>query len=266
MNETESFVLPVAEHDFSTGGTRPIAVMRRAARGPGRDRPGVVWLGGFMSDMRSGKAQALDAWAAEAGRAVVRFDYSGHGASGGAFTDGTVGRWLEDALAAIRAATAGPQILVGSSMGAWVALLAARALAEAGEADRLAGLVLIAPAVDFTERLMWDRLGDPVRAEITERGVWHRPSPYGDTPYPITRALIEDGRRHLLLDATVRAHAPVHILQGMRDEDVPWQHAMLLVEHLAADPVSITLVKDGDHRLSRHHDIACLIATLERIA
>ena len=246
-------------------GERRLAVAARPAR-EGETRPGVVWLGGFKSDLTSGKAVALDAWAGERGRAMLRFDYSGHGASEGRFEDGTIGLWLDDALAVLRARSAGPQILVGSSMGAWIALLAARALAGAGEAGRIAGLVLIAPAVDFTEALMWARFGPEVRREIEETGRWMRPSPYGPEPYPITRALIEDGRRHLLLGATVRAHGPVHILQGMRDADVPWEHAMLLVEHLAADPVSITLVKDGDHRLSRDEDIARLIAAVENLA
>ncbi len=244
---------------------RSLAVAARPATAVD-GRPGLVWLGGFMSDMTSTKATALDAWCAEQGRAMLRFDYSGHGHSSERFEDGTIGTWLEDSLAAILAASSGPQILVGSSMGAWIALLAARALDMAGEAERLAGMVLIAPAVDFTERLMWDRFDAKVRRAIEEDGVWHRPSAYAQTSYPITRVLIEDGRSHLLLGATVRSHCPLHILQGMRDEDVPWQHAMLLLEHVAADPVSLTLVKDGDHRLSRPEDIARLIAAVAGIA
>lgn len=219
-----------------------------------------------MSTMQSGKAAALDAWAAETGRGFVRFDYSGHGTSEGAFVDGTIGRWLHDALVVVRGATSGPLILVGSSMGGWIALLAARALAAAGEVHRLAGLVLIAPAVDFTEALIWDRLPPDVRDEITRTGVWRRASPYSDEPYPITRSLIEEGRRHLLFGTPVEAHCPVHILQGMRDEDVPWAHAMTLVEHLAHDPVSLTLIKDGDHRLSRPQDLAQLVAAVEGVA
>ncbi len=243
---------------------RRIAVRQRAALS-GASRPGIVWFGGFMSDMNSTKAVALDHWAATQGRAMLRFDYSGHGLSDGRFEDGTIGRWSEDALGALRQETGGPQIIVGSSMGAWIALLAARTLAEAGEAGRLAGMVLVAPAVDFTECLMWARFTPEIRRVILEEGVWHRPSTYG-APYPITRALIEDGRRHCLLDQTVRSHCPVHILQGMRDEDVPWHHAMMLVEHIAQDPVSITLVKDGDHRLSRDEDIVRLIAAVDGIA
>ena len=245
---------------------RRIAVELRPAAEPGRTRPGVVWLGGFKSDMTSGKAMALDRWAEQCGRAMLRFDYSGHGKSGGRFEDGTIGSWTEDALAAIRQCSTGPQILVGSSMGAWIALLAARALAKAGETDRLAGMVLIAPAVDFTEKLMWERFSPEIRRSIEAEGVWSRPSAYSEDPYPISRALIEDGRRHCLLGSTIQAHCPVHILQGMQDPDVPWTHAMALVEHLAVDPVSITLVKDGDHRLSRDEDLVRLIAAVEAIA
>ena len=244
-------------------GERRLAVSARPAAF-GEERPGIVWLGGFKSDLTSGKAVALDGWAERNGRAMLRFDYSGHGASEGRFEEGTIGLWLDDALAMIRAKSAGPQILVGSSMGAWIALLAVRALAEAGEASRVAGLVLIAPAVDFTEALMWEQFGPEIRREIETTGRWMRPSPYGE-PYPVTRALIEDGRHHLLLGGTIRTHGPVHILQGMRDEDVPWRHAMILVEHLAADPVSITLVKDGDHRLSRDEDVAKLLAAVEHL-
>ena len=250
-------------------GERRLAVTVRPAApavAEARPAPGIVWLGGFKSDQTSSKAVALDAWAGRHGRACLRFDYSGHGLSEGRFEDGTIGLWLDDALAAIRAASAGPQILVGSSMGAWIALLAARALAEAGEAERLAGLVLIAPAVDFTEALMWARFGPEIRRTIETEGRWLRPSPYGPEPYPVTRALIADGRRHLLLDGPIRSYGPVHILQGMRDADVPWEHAMRLVEHLASDPVSITLVKDGDHRLSRDEDIARLLAAVEHLA
>ena len=229
-------------------------------------RPGVVWFGGFRSDMRGGKATALDAWAAETGRAFLRFDYSGHGESDGRFEDGTIGLWLADALALVRARTNGPQVLVGSSMGGWLALLAARALAAAGESARLAGFVLIAPAVDFTQALLWPALSAQAREQIEREGQWLRPSAYGDAPYAITRRLIEEGRQHLLLDAPLRSHGPVHILQGMLDPDVPYAHAMRLVEHFADDPVVLTLIKDGDHRLSRDADIARLIAAVEAIA
>ncbi|MCP8940596.1 alpha/beta hydrolase [Alsobacter sp. SYSU M60028] len=234
--------------------------MRRAGH-----EPCVVWLGGFRSDMTATKAQALDDWAARTGAAFLRMDYSGHGRSGGRFEDGTVSRWLEEALAVIRA-EAGPRpILVGSSMGGWIALLAARALRAEGRG--LSGLVLIAPAADFTQALMWPAFPEAVRAEIMEKGVWLRPSAYSDEPYPITRALIEDGRRHLLLDgAPLTTGCPVHILQGMQDPDVPWRHALRVVEMLPGDEVVTTLIKDGDHRLSRPQDIERLVEAVAGVA
>ena len=240
---------------------RKIAYRSRPGAGPG-----LVWLGGFKSDMQSTKAERLDQWAATTGRAFLRFDYSGHGESDGKFEDGTIGRWLEESLAMIRAQTSGPQVLVGSSMGGWIALLVARALAAAGEAQRLAGMVLIAPAVDFTEALMWPRMPPEARRDVETKGVWLRPSQYSLEPYPVTRELFADGRRHLLLDDVVRSHCPVHILQGMQDPDVPWEHAMKLVHQLAGDPVTVTLVKDGDHRLSREEDIARLMMAVQGIA
>jgi pimeloyl-ACP methyl ester carboxylesterase len=243
-----------------------IAYRRRAPKPGAAERPGIVWLGGFKSDMLSTKAERLDQWAAEQGRACLRFDYSGHGESGGRFEDGTIGSWLEDSLAVIEAQTEGPQILVGSSMGGWIALLVARALAARNATARLAGMVLIAPAIDFTEALMWPRLSEDAKRDLETKGVWMRPTPYAPEPYPVTRALFEDGRRHLLLDDTVRSYCPVHILQGMQDPDVPWDHAMTLVHHLAGDPVTVTLIKDGDHRLSREEDIARLLAAVDGIA
>ena len=165
----------------------------------------------------------------------------------------------------IRAVSQGPQIWVGSSMGGWIALLAARELAAAGETERLAGIVLIAPAVDFTEALLWPRLPEEGRAAILRDGRYERPSAYSPAPYVYTRALIEDGRKRLLLGGIVRSHAPVRILQGMKDPDVPYQHAMTLVEHMPMDPVTLTLVRDGDHRLSREEDIRLLIEAVEGI-
>jgi pimeloyl-ACP methyl ester carboxylesterase len=233
---------------------------------PRDSRPGIVWLGGFRSDMKGGKATALEAHAAATGRGFLRFDYSGHGESDGRFEDGTIGRWLEESVAVIRTETKGPQIFVGSSMGGWVALLVARELAESGDAARIAGHVLVAPAVDFTQALMEPSLPPEGRAAIARDGVWLRPSAYSDEPYPITRGLIEEGRRHVLLDRPLRAWGPVHILQGMQDPSVPYAHALKIVEHFAEDPVVLTLVKDGDHRLTRDEDIARMIAAVERIA
>ena len=233
--------------------------------------PGVVWLGGFKSDMQGTKAVALDGWAASAGRACIRFDYSGHGESGGAFTDGTIGRWLEESTAVFEAFAQGPQVLVGSSMGGWIALLLARALrsrvaAGAKLAGSLAGIVLIAPAADFTEELMWKKFSPEVKRQIETTGSWQRPSEYSPDPYVITRALIEDGRKHLLLGGLIETGCPVRILQGVQDPDVPWQHAMELSARLARDDVVMTLVKDGDHRLSRPEDIERLIAAVKELS
>jgi len=249
--------------DFVTVGTgtaaRRIAVRARPADAQGGGAPGLFWLSGFNSDMAGTKALALDAWAAEHGRACVRFDYSGHGESGGAFTDGTIGRWLEEALAVFDRCCRGPTVAVGSSMGGWIALLLARELKRRG--TPLAGLVLIAPAPDFTEELMWKSFSDEVKREIETTGVWMRPSEYGD-PYPITRGLIEDGRTHLLLGAGIDIGCPVRILQGAQDPDVPWQHAFRLAECLPSDDVVLTMIRDGDHRLSRPQDIARLLAAV----
>lgn len=251
---------------FQDVGHCRLAFRKRAAKSVERVKPGIVWLGGFKSDMLSTKAASLDALAAADGRACLRFDYSGHGESEGCFEDGTISRWTQESLAMIRAQTQGPQILVGSSMGGWIALLVARAMGELEAAQRLAGLVLIAPAVDFTERLMWAQMPASIRKQIETEGVWLRESAYSPDPTPITRALIEDGRRNLMFDAPINAHAPVHILQGMQDPDVPWQNAMTLVEHLAGDCVTLSLIKDGDHRLSREEDIQALVTAVTNIA
>jgi pimeloyl-ACP methyl ester carboxylesterase len=238
---------------------RTIAV--RAAEGAA---PGLLWLGGFKSDMLGTKAAALARFAAERGRAIVRFDYSGHGESKGEFADGTIGRWLEESLAVFHACCRGPQVLIGSSMGGWIALLLARQLRRASApAASLAGMVLIAPAVDFTDALMWKKFSPEIRREIETKGSWLRPSQYDIAPYPITRQLIEDGRKHLLLGGLIETGCPVRILQGVEDPDVPWGHAVELVSRLAQDDVVLTLVKDGDHRLSRPEDIARLLAAIE---
>ncbi len=242
---------------------RRIAVRMRQGAGPG---VGLVWLGGFKSDMGGTKAVALDQWAAAHGRACLRFDYSGHGESGGRFADGTISRWLEESLAVFEACCEGPQILVGSSMGGWLALLLARELRRAPRpAAAVAGLVLIAPAVDFTEALMWKRFPEEIKRQIETTGSWERPSQYSDQPYLITKGLIEDGRRHLLLGGLIETGCPVRILQGVQDPDVPWGHAVELVSRLAQDDVVLTLVKDGDHRLSRPEDIERLLAAVAEL-
>ena len=240
-------------------GTAPRRIAVRARKGKS---PGLFWLGGFKSDMGGTKAVALDAWAAEHGRACVRFDYSGHGESGGDFRDGTIGQWLDESLAVFEQFCDGPQIVIGSSMGGWMALLLARALAKKKDAKaKLAGLVLIAPAPDFTEELMWKNFSPEIKKQIETTGVWHRPSDYGD-PYPITRNLIEEGRNHLVLGGAIEVGCPVRILQGAQDPDVPWQHAFALTHCLPSDDVVLTLVQDGDHRLSRPQDIARMMAAI----
>jgi pimeloyl-ACP methyl ester carboxylesterase len=245
----------------------PSAERSIAIRTDAGDGPGLFWLGGFKSDMKGTKAAALSQWAQQNGRACVRFDYSGHGESGGEFRDGTIGHWLEESLAVFETHCKGPQVVVGSSMGGWIALLLALELRRrkaAGQtpAASLAGLVLIAPAADFTEALMWQRMPPAVRHEIEEKGFWLRPSAYGDDPYPITRGLIEEGRNHLLLGGMIETGCPVRILQGVQDPDVPWNHAVELTSRLAQDDVVLTLVKDGDHRLSRPEDIERLIKAI----
>jgi pimeloyl-ACP methyl ester carboxylesterase len=237
---------------------RSIAVRMREGKSPG-----LFWLGGFKSDMKGTKAEALDGWAEKSGRACVRFDYSGHGESDGEFTDGTIGRWLEESLAIYAHFAKGPQIVIGSSMGGWLALLLARELAQQKSGAPIAGMVLIAPAVDFTEELMWKQFSKATKNEIEQKGSWLRPSAYGEEPYPITRGLIEEGRKHLLLGGLIETRCPVHILQGVHDPDVPWHHAVELVSRFSRDDVVLTLIKDGDHRLSRPEDIDRLITAVK---
>lgn len=249
--------------EIGTGAeARVIAVRQRAGASPG-----LFWLGGFKSDMRGSKAEALDRWAEVQGRACTRFDYSGHGESGGAFVDGTIGRWLEESLEVFTTCCGGPQVIVGSSMGGWLALLLVRELRRRQKAGRTAkasvkGLVLIAPAVDFTEELMWKRFPAAVKREIEEKGSWSQPSAYSDEPYPITRGLIVEARDHLMFGYLIETGCPVRILQGVQDEDVPWNHTVELVSRFARDDVVLTLVKDGDHRLSRPEDIERLLAAV----
>jgi len=227
---------------------------------PVNGRPTFIWLSGYRSDMAGGKAQAVSSWAWQTGNGAVLFDYSGHGESEGRFEDGTISSWREDTLAAIDTLSEGPLVLVGSSMGGWMALLAALARPE-----RVKGLVLIAPAPDFTEKLMWAGLSQAQQEEIMTRGVTLRPSDYG-TPDPITKALIEDGRQWQILDAPIAFDGPVRILQGMEDPDVPWPHALEINERLTSSDVILTLIKDGDHRLSRDQDVARLIAACADMA
>ncbi|MEL7232147.1 MAG: alpha/beta hydrolase [Pseudomonadota bacterium] len=222
--------------------------------------PTYVWLSGFKSDMSGSKVTRLEAWAKGAGHGFLAFDYSGHGLSDGAFEDGTISAWREDSLAAIEGLTEGPLVLVGSSMGGWMALLAALALG-----DRVQAMILIAPAPDFTQKLMWPEFSTEQQAEIIEEGRTLRPSDY-DEPYIITRELIEDGAKWNLLDAQIALSMPIRILQGVQDADVPWSHALRLVEVLDGGDVIMHLVKGGDHRLSREEDIQRLIAVCADLA
>jgi pimeloyl-ACP methyl ester carboxylesterase len=241
-------------------GARQIAVRSRAGAAPG-----LFWLGGFKSDMQGTKAMALDEWAGSQKRACVRLDYSGHGESGGDFVDGTIGRWLEESLAVFEQFCEGPQVVIGSSMGGWMALLLAREISKRPALRAsLAGLVLIAPAPDFTEELMWKGFSPEIRREIESKGVWLRPSEYGD-PYPITRNLIEEARNHLLLGSAIEVGCPVRILKGAQDPDVPWRHVFALMHRLPADDVVLTMIQDGDHRLSRPQDIARILAAVAEI-
>jgi len=241
--------------EFLTVGDRPIAIERR----PGR-QPGLVWLGGFRSDMTGAKASAVDQFGAEHGLAVTRFDYSGHGQSGGDFNFGTISRWLEESLEVFDT-TAGPQILIGSSMGGWLALLVIRALRQRG-IERVIGLVLIAPATDMTE-LMLAQMPKKYRKLLDQQGFVEEPSAYSPEPYRINATLIEDGKHHLLFGRAIETGCPVTILQGARDKDVPKEHALKLVQHLVTDPVTLTLIPDGDHRLSRPEDLALLARSIE---
>ncbi|MCZ6510000.1 MAG: alpha/beta fold hydrolase [Alphaproteobacteria bacterium] len=237
----------------------------------GRAGPGIVFLGGFMSDMTGQKATTLEAWAQHAGHAFLRLDYSGHGYSGGAFRDGTVGRSADDALTVIDhagdcvAGFDGPLVLVGSSMGGWIMVRVALALQRAGGRRQAAGLVGIAAAADFTHELMPERLGPEVMAQIAEAGFYSTPSDYSDDPYLITRALIEDGSRQRILDKPINLDLPVRLIHGTADPDVPWTQSQKLMAALTSDDVELILVKDGDHRLSSERDLARLTTIVERL-
>lgn len=236
---------------MATGDGNVVAFTRRAGTSPT-----VLWLGGFKSDMTGLKASALDRWAAKSGQGFVRFDYFGHGRSSGDFRDGTITRWRDDTLAVIDRIAKGPLVLVGSSMGGWLALLAAQARPK-----RVKTLLLIAPAVDFP-RTLWKRLPQDARRQIKEKGEWLWPSAYDSEPYPITRGLIADGRRHRMLGSPIALPSPVHILHGMQDPDVPWTHSVALMETLTTE-ATLTLVREGDHRLSTPKDLKRMIATLQ---
>ena len=234
---------------------RRIAIERQPGAGPG-----VVFLGGFKSDMRGSKAEHLAQWAARTGRAFLRFDYSGHGESSGAFEDGTIGDWAADAMAAISTLTDGPQVLVGSSMGGWISLLVARAMPE-----RVAGLVGIAAAPDFTEDGYWAAATPAQREALLRDGRWELPSEYSDAPYVITRHLIEDGRNHLVLRSPLALPFPVRLLQGTADPDVPMDWALRLLDHAQSPDLHLTLVKGADHRFSTPECLGLIEAAIAEV-
>lgn len=238
---------------------------RIAVRHTAGSTPGIVWLGGYKSDMLGTKAQTLSDWAAKESRAFLRHDYSGHGESGGAFADGTISKWLSESLAVFRHFTKGDQILVGSSMGAWIALRMVQELRKAGDAN-VVGLVLLAPAPDFTSELVEPVLTEAQKRDLAEKGFFAEPSDYSAEPYIYTRALIEDGRDNMVMTGPIDTHCPVHILQGLADPDVPSSHALKLVSLLPSDDVTLSLIPDGDHRLSRPQDLDMLVRSVGDMA
>jgi pimeloyl-ACP methyl ester carboxylesterase len=250
MNEPVQFLAVDADEKRGFPARR-LAFARQAGK-----EPTILWMGGFRSDMSSTKAMKLEEAAALEGRASLRFDYSAHGESSGDFATATLSQWLDDALHMIRENGGNKPVIVGSSMGGWLALRATQILAGEGRAP--GGLVLIAPAVDFTEALMWAQFPPAIKKQIEEDGVWYRPSEYSPEPYPITRALIEDGRKHLLMGKALHFGVPIHILQGAQDPDVPLAHVEKFVSGLARDDVRMSVIPDGNHRLSRDEDIAAL--------
>lgn len=233
---------------------------RIAYRAVGGRGPGVVFLGGFVSDMTGIKATHLDAWCRARGQAFVRFDYSGHGQSSGRFEDGTIGRWAAEAVEVIDRVTQGPQVLVGSSMGGWIMLLAALA-----RPDRVAGLAGIAAGPDFTADMLAS-MSPEARAAIERDGVWRGTNDLTGEGVPITRALIDDGNQHLLLDAEIALDCPVRLVQGMADDDVAWETAIRIASRLRADDVVVHLVKDGDHRLWREQDLSRITGAIDELS
>ena len=228
---------------------------------------GLFWLGGFMSDMEGTKVESLAQWARENNRPLMRFDYSGHGRSGGNFRDGTISRWLGEAVEMFKIAGPQKRIVIGSSMGGWLALLLYRYLAEHDPAawEKFAAMILIAPATDMTGRLMWDKYSERIRNIINKEGFYAQPSEYGDEPYIITRQLIEDGKKHFLLDDGLEVKIPVHILQGEKDIDVPWQHGFETCQKLHGKDIVFCLVKGADHRMSSSRDITRLLAVCDEL-
>ncbi len=264
MSETTNDMSPPDHLTVGDGSAgRRIAYRHRPAA---KGRAGLFWLGGFKSDMDGSKAIALDRYAKENGLSFTRFDYSGHGLSGGDFLDGTISRWLEEAETVLRATSTSDdsRILVGSSMGGWLALLLARRLKQTEDVT-VRGLVLIAPAVDMTADLMWDQMPEAARARMMAEGRIEKPSEYSDEPYILTRQLIEDGRHHLFGSDVIEMGCPIHILQGGLDTDVPPSHALKLASQLPLDDVVLSMIPGGDHRLSRPEDLRRLTSSIDSL-
>jgi len=242
------------------------AARRIAVRHVAGKSPGLVWLGGYRSDMLGTKAEALCDWAIANGHANCRHDYSGHGESGGEFKDGTISRWLEESLAVFdQFCPQGSHVLIGSSMGGWVVLRMVQELFKRGESRRVKALLLLAPAPDFTHELMKPELTNEQLNQLEMQGYLEEISEYSDDPNIFTKALFDDGEQNRVMTGMIETGCPVHILQGMADPDVPYEHAMKLVTFLPNENVSMTLIKDGDHRLSRDQDIALLLRTVETL-
>ena len=220
--------------------------------------PGIIFCNGFKSDMTGRKARALETWCSNVEHQFTRFDYQGHGESSGQFEEGTIGLWKTDALAVLDNLSIGKQILVGSSMGGWIAFLLAISRPKV-----VTALVGIAAAVDFTESLLWPRLREQERTQIMEDGIYYRPSVYDDGPYPITRTLIEDAKKHLILSGPIAFNGPVRLLHGMLDDAVPWEHTLKIADAITTKDVEIILIKDGEHRLSRESDLERLISVMQ---
>lgn len=239
---------------------RKIAVCAEA-----RNHPGLVWLGGFRSDMAGTKAIALSLWAQDQGLSCCRHDYSGHGKSGGDFLDGTISRWLEESVAVFKRFTTGPQILVASSMGAWIAIRLAQILQDEGQAERLGGMILIAPAPDFTHALILPQMSKSQKEALEREGKFVEPSEYSQEPTVFTKALFDDGKQNLVMNAPIHLPCLVHILQGIKDEDVPYDHALNLSHLIDCEQMTLTTINDGDHRLSRPEDIEVMINAIKNM-
>ncbi len=251
--------------EIKSGTSVPRKIAYTVSQGD-EHKPGIFWLSGFKSNMKSQKVSELEKWSKSNKFSLCRFDYSGHGESDGNFEDGTISHWLEETIEVFLSQTCGPQLVVGSSMGGWLALLLAYHLQTKTsiQENRVSSLILIAPAWDMTRTLMWDRFTDEIKKEIEVTGCYYRPSAYGDGPYPLTKKLIEDGEKHMLSQQKGKLALPIRILHGMQDPDVPWGHSIELMKKLDTQSITLSLIKDGEHRLSRPEDIDLLFSVIEQ--